>query len=256
MISKNGSIFFGSIQSQPFLHSTSRLYPTKKKIRYNLNEIGSNDFLFMACFIRIIKLNKSPLEIWSCETISWLFYSKERQFRIEENIKDKDATVDESEVRGNVTVNQRWNDDEIVAQYFLFFVAGFNTSSTTLTSVSYELTLNPDIQQKLYEEIIETESLDQVICETLRKWPPAVQTDRVCVKDHMYNDGHKLKFKVEKGKILHFPIYGIQNDPKYFPEPDKFDPDRFNNKNKGNIISGTYNPLAQDHAIASVRHKR
>lgn len=179
----------------------------------------------------------------------------------DEKTKDKDgfATVDESEV-GKVTVNRTWNDDEIVAQCFLFFVAGFSTSSVLLTFATYELTVDPDVQQKLYEEIIETESslggkrltyealqkmkyLDQVICETLRKWPPGVQSDRVCVKDYMYDDGGKYQFKVEKGTTILFPTYGIHHDPRFFKDPEKFDPERFSDENKDDIVPGCYIPF-------------
>lgn len=55
--------------------------------------------------------------------------------------------------------------------------------------MAHEITINPDIQQKLFEEIEAMESdlngktisyeqiqslkyMDQVVCETLRKWPP------------------------------------------------------------------------------------
>lgn len=137
---------------------------------------------------------------------------------------------------------------------------GFDTSSTALTFAAYELTRNPDIQQKLYEEIVETHEkldgkrltydvlqkmkyMDQVVCETLRIWPPAVQVDRVCTKDYHYDDGNELKFDVEKGKALIIPIYGIQMDPKYFPEPDKFEPERFSDENKDSIVPGTYMPF-------------
>lgn len=171
-----------------------------------------------------------------------------------------DEQINEKDQETNVTENQAWNDDEIVAQCFLFFVAGYNTSSTLLTFVAYELTRNRNIQQKLYEEILETEAslggkrvsydtlqsmkyMDQVICETLRKWPPNVQVDRVCVRDYMFDDGEDLKFKVEKERIFIIPIYGIQNDSKYFNEPEKFDPERFNDENKVNIIPGTYFPF-------------
>lgn len=34
-------------------------------------------------------------------------------------------------------------------------------------------------------------------------------------------------------------------DPNYFPDPEKFDPDRFSPENKGNIVSGTYLPFGQ-----------
>ncbi|KAG4067463.1 hypothetical protein HA402_009700 [Bradysia odoriphaga] len=175
----------------------------------------------------------------------------------EEKFKEND--VDESKI-GNTTFNYEWNDDEIVSQCFIFFIAGFDTSSLALAYASYELVANPFIQQKLFEEIIETEEslkgkpltydalqkmkyMDQVICETLRKWPPGVQADRVCVKDYVYNGGRNLKFKIEKGKSVIIPIYGIHHDPKYFPEPERFDPERFSDANKHQIIAGTFIPF-------------
>lgn len=99
------------------------------------------------------------------------------------------ATVNESTV-GRVQVKRTWTDDEIISQCFLFFIAGFDTVSTMITFLMYELAIAQDIQQKLYEEIRETSDalngapltydilpkmkyLDQIICEILRKWPPA-----------------------------------------------------------------------------------
>jgi len=46
------------------------------------------------------------------------------------------------------------SEDEILAQAIIFFLAGYETTATTLSYCSYELALNPDVQQKLYEEII------------------------------------------------------------------------------------------------------
>lgn len=84
--------------------------------------------------------------------------------------------------------------------------------------------------------------MDQVVCEVLRKWPAAALTDRICVKDYeLEYDGKK--FIIEKGKNFFVPIWGLHNDPQYFPQPEKFHPDRFSDENMGNIQEYTYLPF-------------
>lgn len=129
-----------------------------------------------------------------------------------------------------------------------------------LAFTSYEIAVNPQIQQKIYKEIIETnvqlggkritydalqkmKYMDQVICESLRKWPPGFVNDRVCTKDYVYDDGEKLKFKMDKGAILMFPTYSIHHDSAYYSDPEQFDPERFNDENKHNISPETYLPF-------------
>lgn len=168
------------------------------------------------------------------------------------------ATVEESDI-GKKVITRKWTDDELVAQCFLFFLAGFDTASTFMVFCTYELCVNQEIQQKLFDEVKETDQklggrnvdydtlqkmkyLDQVICETLRKWPPAVQTDRLCVKDYTYEqDG--LSFRIEKGSAFWIPIYGLHHDENYFPNPEKFDPERFSDENRNDIQPGTYIPF-------------
>lgn len=169
------------------------------------------------------------------------------------------ATVQEIEV-GKTTVNRTLNDDEITAQCFIFLAGGFEATSNVLMFASYELMTNPDVQQKLYNEVVAMDQqlggkrinydeiqkmkyLDQVVSETLRKWPPAGSLDRVCGRDYVLRVNDTLTVNMEKGSICLLPIYGIHNDPKYFPEPEKFDPERFSDENKGNIVSGSYAPF-------------
>lgn len=176
----------------------------------------------------------------------------------DENNSEGFATVQESSI-GSKVVKRVWTDDELVAQCLLFFLAGFDTSSSLLSFTAYEICVNPDIQQRLFEEIQETNKsldgkrltydalqkmklMDQVISETLRLWPPVPGTDRICVKDYDYDDG-QCKFKIEKGVVLTIPIVALHHDEKYFANPKKFDPDRFSDENKDNIMPGTYLPF-------------
>ncbi|EAT41567.1 AAEL006815-PA [Aedes aegypti] len=168
------------------------------------------------------------------------------------------ATVEESQV-GKTTHSRIWKDNELVAQCFIFFLAGFDTLSTGLTFLTYELALNPEIQQRLYEEVMETESnldgkpltyevlqqmkyMDMVISESLRKWPPGIVADRYCTKDYQFKDGPG-SFLIEKGTSLWIPTIAIHNDPRYYPNPDKFDPERFSDENKSKINPAAYIPF-------------
>jgi cytochrome P450 family 9 len=64
----------------------------------------------------------------------------------------------------------------------------------------------------------------------------------VCVKDYQYDYDGK-KFTIEKGKFFMIPIHGFHHDPQYFPEPEKFDPERFSPENRHNIDPDTYLPF-------------
>jgi cytochrome P450 family 6 len=82
----------------------------------------------------------------------------------------------------------------IAAQAFVFFLAGFETSSTTMTFCLYELALNPDIQDQVrneidtvlerhggnitYESIVEMDYLDKVVSGKSRK--PSLLNRSMC----------------------------------------------------------------------------
>ncbi|XP_022830610.1 cytochrome P450 9e2-like [Spodoptera litura] len=171
------------------------------------------------------------------------------------------ATVEESAV-GKKSADRVWSDEDLVAQAVLFFIAGFETVSTGMIFLLYELAVNPDVQERLAQEIKEVDAknggkfdfnsiqnmvyMDMVVSETLRLWPPAVTLDRICTKD--YNMG-KPNPKAEKDVILRkgtgvwIPTYAFHRDPQYFPNPDKFDPERFSEENRHTINPFAYMPF-------------
>lgn len=126
--------------------------------------------------------------------------------------------------------------------------------------MTYELAKNQEIQQELYQEIEEVmaslqgkpvtyealhkmKNLDCVISEGLRMYPPAVQSDRSCSKPIDLDLGNGKTLHINKGEVVGLPIYNIQHDPEYFPNPEKFDPTRFNDENKASIVVGSYLPF-------------
>lgn len=168
------------------------------------------------------------------------------------------ATVEESEV-GKTAIGKTMTDSEFVAQCLIFFIAGFEAISSQMSFMCYELASNPDIQQKLYEEIKETKKLlkgkpltydtlqqmkymDMVTSEALRMWSgPA--TDRKCVRDYVLDDGAGWKFPIETGTCVMIPSYAIHRDPKYYPNPDRFDPERFSEERRADINMTMYLPF-------------
>ncbi|XP_018571685.1 cytochrome P450 9e2 isoform X2 [Anoplophora glabripennis] len=167
------------------------------------------------------------------------------------------ATVEESAL-GKSVGKMELTHDLITAQALVFFLAGFDTASTLLSFLTYELALNPDIQTKLqaevdeaakagvsYEEILKMKYLDQVVSEALRKYPGGFILVRQCVKDYKIEAerDYEKDIVVEKDCLVTIPISGIHRDPNYFPDPERFDPDRFSDENKEKIVSGSYMPF-------------
>ena len=151
--------------------------------------------------------------------------------------------------------------DDIIAQAFLFFFAGFDTTSTLMCFLAHELAVNPEIQEKLrtevdslmkeegsevsYEAISKMKYMNMVISETLRKYPPAQATDRLSVHKHIFPKPtpESNDYTAEPNSLYFIPIYGLHHDSKYFPEPKKFDPERFSDENKNNINPYAYLPF-------------
>lgn len=48
---------------------------------------------------------------------------------------------------------------------------------------------------------------------------------------------------IEKGQKILIPIYSIHHDPKYYPNPDTFDPERFSAEEKSKRPNGTFLPF-------------
>ncbi|XP_058242995.1 thromboxane-A synthase isoform X2 [Hemibagrus wyckioides] len=172
------------------------------------------------------------------------------------NQADEEVVSDGKAESGQKSAKQQKRmitEDEIIGQAFLFLIAGYESSSNTLSFVSYLLAIHPDCQKKVHRElddffsrhdsvdytnIQELKYLDMVVCETLRMYPPAFRYARTIEHDCVVN-GQFLP----KGGTLEIPAGFLHYDPEHWHEPEKFIPERFTPEAKASRHPFVYLPF-------------
>ena len=128
------------------------------------------------------------------------------------------------------------NDKKIRDQILTFFVAGHETVATALTWTWYLLAKNPEVNRKLHAEIDELlkERLPEVVdvenmpyakmvfAESMRLYPPVWIIGRHAIRE-VRIDG----LVIPKGSYVHVSQFLMHRDPRYFPEPERFNPERW-----------------------------
>ena len=133
----------------------------------------------------------------------------------------------------------------IVATAIVILVAGYDTTGTTLAWACYQLAKNPEVQEKLREEVEGIASdpsqdltyddiqsmtyIDQVISETLRLHTPIAILQRAVEKDYKV-PGHDLVLKKDQGIWIN--VMSVHFDPESYPDPEVFNPENFSKEAK------------------------
>lgn len=76
----------------------------------------------------------------------------------------------------------------------------------------------------------------------MRKYPPIPTLNRECVKDYRIPGTDVV---IEKGTSVLISAIGLHHDSNYFPDGQKFDPERFRDGNRGNIPSHAHLPFGE-----------
>uniref|UniRef100_A0A2C9K4M6 Cytochrome P450 n=1 Tax=Biomphalaria glabrata TaxID=6526 RepID=A0A2C9K4M6_BIOGL len=174
-------------------------------------------------------------------------------------ISAKDAGDKEMKVSDGTPNNDSWDtlpktmsEEELLGQSMFIIFAGFDTTATTLQMCCYNLARHPDIDEKVYqeiqnvvksdlpsyEEIQQLKYMEQVINETLRLYPPAPIMTRRAAETRKYGN-----ITIPKGAGVIISLDMVMRDPKHYPDPEKFDPDRFTEENVAQRDPMTFMPF-------------
>nr|CAD7264854.1 unnamed protein product [Timema shepardi] len=201
-------------------------------------------------------------EIKRQDFVDLLMQLRKGETFLEQTITDGTKVADQQEKRSiinnNDVLNIKLDDDDYAAQAHSFLIAGFHTSANTTSFALYELATQPDMQTRLRQEILdvldkhggkithdaltEMTYLDMVVSETLRKYPILPFLDRMTLRDYKIPGTNIV---LEKGTSIFIPLLGFHNDPKYFPNPKEFNPERFTLENRKSIPNYAYMPFGE-----------
>ncbi|XP_065092330.1 cytochrome P450 6d3-like [Ochlerotatus camptorhynchus] len=221
----------------------------------------SNNFRAAAVFVCPELLKVTRVSSLSPEMIKFVtdIVTEQINYREKNNVIRKDFIQLLIDLRREDKNNNEvaLNLGQCAANVFLFYVAGSDTSTSAITFTLHELSQHPETMQKLQEEIDEMvvksngeltydgikamPYLDLCVKETLRKYPGLPMLNRECTKDFKVPDSDVV---IRKGTQVVIPLLAYGMDEKYFPEPDRYDPERFEDATK-NYDEKAYFPFGE-----------
>ena len=148
------------------------------------------------------------------------------------------------------------SDPQVRDEVLTIFLAGYETVANGLTWTWYLLSQNPEVEKKLHAEldaVLGTEEArrlptladypalrytEQVFAESMRLYPPAWAMGRMSTKPVTLGP-----YRIPPGAHFFFSQYIMSRTDEFFPDPLRFDPDRFTPENKASRPKYTYFPF-------------
>lgn len=128
------------------------------------------------------------------------------------------------------------SDRQIRDEVMTIFLAGYETIANALTWTWYLLSQNPEVERRFhqevdavvagrepdYEDVRKLKYTEMVLAESMRLYPPAWAMGRTAVEDFGLGP-----YFMPQGTTIFLSQYVTQRDSRYFPDPERFDPERW-----------------------------
>ena len=127
------------------------------------------------------------------------------------------------------------SDAQLRDEALTIFLAGHETTANALTWTWYLLSQHPEVEKRFHAEIDSLNGVSptiddlarlpytrMVLAESMRLYPPAWAIGRRAL------DAFQMReFNVPAGAVVLMSQYVMHRDARYFPDPDRFDPERW-----------------------------
>lgn len=164
-------------------------------------------------------------------------------------------TLDSKSTSGTATSpsSSGMSDTQVRDEVMTIFIAGHETTANALTWTFYLLSQNPDIEKRLLVELLtvidgnRTPTVDdipklkfteKVLRESMRLYPPVWLIGRSVDNDYTLG-----KYIVPAGSTIMMSQYVMHHDPRYYNEPERFDPERWSSEAKSSLPRFSYFPF-------------
>jgi cytochrome P450 len=206
-------------------------------------ELGSGNRPMNEAFERMVVASMSRIRL----PLPWLEFQRGRQGRafmmqflgerMAERRRNPGGDIFSRLCQAETEEGDRFSDQEIIDHMIFLMMAAHDTTTSTLTSLTYELAKNPDWQERIREEsraldtpqpgsedLERLPSLTLAMRETLRLYPALPVIPRIAVRDFEFGG-----YQIPGGSMVIVSPIVTHRLKEWWSNPDRFDPERFSN---------------------------
>ncbi|MEP6809296.1 MAG: cytochrome P450 [Chthoniobacterales bacterium] len=148
---------------------------------------------------------------------------------------------------------ERMSDLQVRDEAMTIFLAGHETSANAMSWSWYLLAQHPEVEAAFHAEVDEALGgraprmedvprlplTGRIFAEALRMYPPLWAIGRRALQDCEIGG-----YPIPRGSVVLLSSYVTQRDPRWFPEPTKFDPERWTTENRATRPKFSYFPFS------------
>jgi cytochrome P450 len=143
------------------------------------------------------------------------------------------------------------SDQQLRDEAITLFLAGHETTAIALSWTLWLLSQNPRAEAKLAEEVAALRGVppqvadlsrlryaDSAIKESMRLYPPAYLIGRESLEEDRIGD-----YRIPKGAVIYISAWSLHRNPRHFPEPERFLPERWHHDLEKRLPRFAYMPF-------------